>query len=301
MSFFKKILKKPYIFVCKANGLFCPKSRSKHLYKKMIGKKCNLNNPSTLNEKLMYYKLYLYWKNQLVNDCADKYKVREFVSNNGLGEILNPIYGCWDSPDDIDWNNLPNQFVLKLNFGSGFNFVCRDKKSLNIKEVNETFKKWMKVHYGIFTAEQGIYSKIHKKIIAERYIDTFDHTPPNDYKFFCSYGEVKFLFVATDRYEGKTKFDYYLPDWTWLDVKNCHPNKGPIEKPKNYDLMLSYASKLSKQFPLVRVDFYNIDGQIIFGEMTFTHFGCVHPFDPERFDLQFGSMLPNVREANSIK
>lgn len=301
MSLFKKILKKPYIFYCKVNSVFCPKSRSKRLFKKMIGEKCNLENPSTLNEKLMYYKLNLYWENQLVNNCADKYKVRDFVKDKGLESILNPIYGSWDSPEEIEWDKLPNEFVLKLNFGSGFNLVCRDKSALDIKAVIKQFKKWMKVHYGIFTAEQGIYSLIDKKIIAEKYINTCDNNPPNDYKFFCSYGDVKFLFVATDRFEGQTKFDYYLPDWKWLDVRNCHPNKGPIEKPKNFDLMLKYASILSKQFPLVRVDFYNIEGQIIFGEMTFTHFGCVHPFDPKNFDLEFGKMLFDVKEASLIK
>ena len=158
----------------------------------------------------------------------------------------------------------------------------------------------MRIKYGCMTAEQGIYSKIKKKIIAEKYIDSFQNAPPNDYKFFCSYGDVKMLFVACDRYDNKTKFDYYTPDWKWIDVKNSHPNKGPIPKPQNYEKMIEYASILSKRFPLVRVDFYNIDGQIIFGELTFTHFGCIHPFDPDIYDLKFGELFPNVKDANRI-
>lgn len=292
----------PIIIKCESvYGCFFPYFRSKRLYKKCIGKKLVLKNPSTLNEKLMYYKFNLYWKNDLVNNCADKYKVREFVSECGLGHILNPIYGVWDKPSEIDWDILPDKFVLKLNSGSGCNIVCLDKNTFNKKEAIKKFKKWIRIKYGCFTAEQGIYSKIKKKIIAEKYIDSFKDVPPDDYKFFCSYGDVKMLFVACDRYNGNTKFDYYYPDWKWIDVKNAHPNKGPVPKPKNYEKMLEYASKLSKKFPLVRIDFYNIDGNIIFGEITFTHFGCVHPFDPDEYDLKFGQLFPDVKEANEIK
>ena len=300
MNIFKKAILPIYEAYQKFEGLILPTFHSKKLYKKMIGKKCNLKNPATLNEKLMYYKLSLYWKNEVVNDCADKYKVREYVEKCGLKHILNPIYGCWDKPKDIDWDKLPNQFALKLNSGSGCNLICLNKTKLDKKEAIKKMNKWMKKKYGLLTAEQGIYCKIKKKIIAEQYIDSFKSIPPDDYKFFCSYGDVKLIFMACDRYEGKTKFDYYTPEWEWIDVKNAHPNHGPSPKPKNFDLMLKYASILSKKFPLVRVDFYNIDGQIIFGELTFTHFGCVHPFTPDSYDLEFGKLFPDVKDASKI-
>lgn len=267
----------------------------------MVGKKLNLKTPTTLNEKLMYYKLNLYWNNDLVNRCTDKYTVRSFVEEQGLGKILNPIYGVWERFDDIDFDKLPNQFVLKLNTGSGCNIVCKDKQSFDKEDAKKKFKKWLKKKYGFLTAEQGIYSKAKRLIIAEKYIDSHNNLPPDDYKFFCSYGDVKLMFAACDRYEHKTKFDFYTPDWKWIDVKNCHPNAGPKPKPKNYELMVEYASILSKNFPLVRIDFYDIDGEVVFGEITFTHMGCVHSFDPDSFDKEFGDLFPSVKDANKIK
>lgn len=296
----KRLLLPTYKRLQCIEGCFFPIHRSKKLYKKTIGKKLNLKNPETLNEKLMFYKINLYWKNTLVNDCADKYKVRDFVSKCGLEDILNPIYGCWDKPSEIEWDKLPEKFVIKLNFGSGFNIVCLNKQTFDKAKAIKQLKKWMRVKYGYLTSEQGIYCKIKKKIIVEKYIDSFTNNPPNDYKFFCSYGDVKLMFVACDRVNGKTKFDYYTPDWKWIDVRNCHPNKGPTQKPKNYEKMIEYASILSKRFPLVRVDFYDNDGEIIFGEMTFTHFGCIHPFEPDSFDLEFGKLFPDVKTGNKI-
>lgn len=277
-----------------------PRVRSKKLFKKMVGTKCNLKNPSTFNEKLMYYKLNLYWNNKLVAECADKYRVRQFVKENGLEQALNPLYGCYDKFEDIDWDNLPNKFAIKLNTGSGCNLICKDKSSFDVKAARKTIKKWFKQKHGLLTAEQGIYQYIDKKIIIEKYIETENDLPPNDYKIFCSYGEPKLLFVASDRYEGKTKFDFYTTNWEWIPVKNSHPNAGPINKPNNLELMLKYASILSKKFPLVRIDFYSEQGNIIFGEMTFSHMGCVHPFDPQKFDKEFGLLFPEVTKANRI-
>lgn len=287
-------------FLCLESFLF-PKLRSKRLFKKMVGYKCNLKQPETLNEKLMYNKLNLYWNNELVSQCADKYRVRSFVKDNGLEKILNPIYGSWDSFDEINWDILPQKFVLKLNTGSGCNLICLNKAKFDIKAARKIVKKWFVTKHGLLTAEQGIYQKIEKKIIAEKFIETPDNLPPSDYKIFCSYGDVKLIYVASDRYEHKTKFDFYYPSWEWIPVQNSHPNAGPKEKPKNYDLMLEYASILSKRFPLVRIDFFNVDGVIIFGEITFTHMGCVHPFTPESFDKEFGDLFPSVFDANTIK
>ena len=297
----KKVLRGPYNLFRKIIGALFPKYLSMRIYKKRIRRACNLDNPQSLTEKLMYYKLYLYWKNSIVTKLADKYRVREYVAECGLSNILNPIYGCWDKAKDIDWDSLPNSFVLKLNTGSGYNLVCKNKQEFDRKNATKQLNKWMREHYGYIYAEQGIYCKIKKKIIAEKYIDAFDRGSPDDYKFFCSYGDVKFLFVATGRDKNETKFDYYMPDWKWIDVRNVFPNNGPVTKPKNYELMLKYASILSKRFPLVRVDFYDINGTIIFGEMTFTHFGCIAPFNPDSMDFKLGEMLPSVFEAKVIK
>lgn len=271
-----------------------PTLASKIRYKHYLGKKLDLSNPQTLNEKMMYLKLNKYWNQQFVADRADKYAVRSVITEAGCPEILIELYGAWDRVEDIEWEKLPNKFAIKCNHGSGYNIICKDKSTFDIEDAKWRLTSWMNEKYGVEKAEQGIYSKIHKKIIAEKFIETADGMPPKDYKFFCSYGEVKFLFVASDRINNQTKFDYYYPDWTWIPVKNQHPNVGATEKPKMLDEMIRYAQILSKDLPLVRVDLYNEGEQIIFGELTFTHFGCLNSFDPDKYDLIFGQCFPDV-------
>lgn len=280
---------------------FNPTLASRIRYRKYLGKRLNLSNPQTLNEKMMYLKLNTYWNQQYVSDCADKYEIHRVVREKGCPEILNELYGAWDNVEDIDWDSLPQKFAIKCNHGSGYNIICNDKTTFDIASVKKKLKKWMKESYGVNRAEQGIYSKIKRKIIAEKFIETADKMPPKDYKFFCSYGEVKFLFVASDRINGQTKFDYYYPDWTWIPVKNQHPNVGQTEKPEMLDQMIEYAKKLSKDLPLIRVDLYNEGTQIIFGELTFTHFGCLNSFDPDEYDLIFGQCFPDVTKLTDIQ
>ena len=276
-----------------------PTVASKIRYKHYLGKKLNLDSPQTLNEKMMYLKLNKYWNQQFVADRADKYAVRKIIKAAGCPEILIGLYGVWDRVEDIDWDSLPNKFAIKCNHGSGYNIICRDKKTFDIEAAKKKLRKWMQEEYGVNRAEQGIYSKIQKKIIAEEFIETADGMPPKDYKFFCSYGEVKFLFVASDRVDNQTKFDYYYPDWTWIPVKNQHPNVGPTPKPEMLEQMIHYAQVLSKDLPLIRVDLYNEGQKIIFGELTFTHFGCLNAFDPDEYDLEFGQCFPDVRKIKS--
>lgn len=276
-----------------------PKAASNIYYKKSIGIPINLKHPQTLNEKLMYLKLNTYWNNSLVNQCADKLKVREFVASKGHPDILVDLLGSWDSTDLIEWDKLPARFALKCNHGSGYNIICNDKSKLNKEETAKQMNKWLKQKYGLMNAEQGIYRKIKPFIIAEEFIKTMDGLPPKDYKFFCSYGDVKLIFVASERINGRTKFDYYYPDWTWIPVQNCHPNAGPIQKPDNLNKMIKIASDLSSDFPLVRVDLYNEKGRILFGEMTFTHFGCIHPFEPKDYDYTFGALFPDVTKCKA--
>lgn len=286
---------------CVITSRINPEFASKVRYRYYVGKPLNLKNPQTLNEKMMYLKLKVYWDKQYVADRADKYKVHNVVTGMGCPEILNELYGAWERVEDIEWEKLPQRFAIKCNHGSGYNIICKDKSSFNIPEAKEKLRGWMKEKYGVERAEQGIYSKIKPMIIAEKFIETADNKPPRDYKFFCSYGEVKFMFVASDRIDGKTKFDYYWPDWTWIPVKNQHPNVGPVEKPKMLDKMLEYARILSRDLPLIRVDLYNEGEQIIFGELTFTHFGCLNSFDPDEYDFKFGQCFPDVTKIKEIR
>lgn len=301
MSNLKSSLKN-FIFQKGTTLISCisPTLASSLRYRVCMKKKLDLKNPKTLNEKMMYLKLNKYWNKQSVANCADKYAVRKVITEKGCPELLIELYGAWDKVEDIDWDSLPNKFAIKCNHGSGYNIVCKDKTTFDIEDAKKRLRKWMKESYGVKCAEQGIYSKIKRKIIAEKFIETADGKPPKDYKFFCSDGEVKFLFVASDRFDHQTKFDYYYPDWTWIPVKNQHPNVGPVEKPKMLEEMIRYASILSKGLPLVRVDFYNEGNQIIFGELTFTHFGCLNSFDPDEYDLIFGNCFPDVEKLMEI-
>lgn len=276
-----------------------PTLASRIRYRRYLGKTLNLSNPQTLNEKMMYLKLNVYWNNQDVADSADKYKVHQVVTRKGCPEILNEIYGAWEKAEDIDWDKLPKKFAIKCNHGSGYNIICQDKNHFDIAGASKQLNEWLKERYGVQRAEQGIYQKIKPMIIAEKFIETSDNKPPKDYKFFCSYGEVKLLFVASDRFDGQTKFDYYTPEWEWIPVKNQHPNVGPVAKPKMLDKMMHYAEVLSEDLPLVRVDLYNEGEQIIFGELTFTHFGCLNSFDPDEYDLIFGQLFPDVTKLNT--
>ena len=299
-NFIHKIASKTFHGALAAISTVSPTMTSKIRYRHYMKKKLELKNPQTLNEKMMYLKLNKYWNQQFVSDCADKYVVREFIEKKGCPELLIDLLGAWDNVEDIDWQSLPNKFAIKCNHGSGYNIICTDKSTFDIESAKNKLKKWMKESYGVEKAEQGIYSKIKRKIIAEKFIETSDGKPPKDYKFFCSYGEVKFLFVASDRINNQTKFDYYYPDWTWIPVKNQHENVGPTEKPKMLDEMMRYASILSKELPLVRVDLYNEGDKIIFGELTFTHFGCLNSFDPDEYDLTFGQCFPSIEELKNF-
>ena len=279
--------------------LHFPVMMSKRRYLESIGRSADLSEPKAMTEKLMYLKLNKYWNNRLVARCADKYAVREFIEEKGCNEILTPIYGSWSNALDIDWNSLPDKFVLKCNHGSGYNIVVTDKQAANKDDILSQLDAWMNERYGVITAENGIYDLIPRRIIAEKFIETADGLPPKDYKFFCSFGKVVLLFVASDRIEGQTKFDYYYPDWTHIPVKNYFPNNGPIERPTHLDEMIRYAEKLSVDFPIVRVDLYNEADQIYFGELTFTHFGCLNGFEPDSYDFEFGKLFPDAKELKA--
>lgn len=283
-----KLLKK--IYSCFA--AIAPETATKILFKKYLGYGLDLKNPHTLNEKMQYLKLRVYKDNPLITKCADKYAVREYVEKCGCGNTLVPLLGVWDKAEDINFDELPNKFVLKCNHGSGTNIICTNKEELDIGKTRKLLNKWLREDFGKQRVEMS-YKNIKKKIIAESFIETSDGKPPKDYKIFCSYGEPKFLFVASDRYNNNTKFDYFTIDWKWLPVINGHPNAGEkaLKCPKGYNEMLECASKLSKPFPLVRVDFYYENEKVIFGELTFLHFGGLTPFEPSKFDRIFDDMI----------
>lgn len=270
-------------------------------YKMNIGKKLDLDNPTTFNDKLNWLKLN--WYDEIATLCVDKYRVREVVQDRGCADTLNELIAVYDNAKEIDWDKLPSEFILKVNNGCGNHVICTDKSLLDKRKAIKTLNQNLKKTYAVFSGEWP-YEKVQPKIICEKLLDEHGHTP-TDYKIFCCNGEPKYLFLATDR-DTKTKFDFYDLNFKKIPVKQYYENSDKCaQKPKNFEKMLEIAKKLSKGFPFVRVDLYNIDGKIIFGEYTFFHFGGGKEYEPDEYNRIFGDMIklpPIVKtEANKGK
>lgn len=266
-----KILKGVYRYFIQIITLFSPTLASKILYRISTGKHLDLNNPEGFNEKIMWLKLNTYNDNELVTMCADKYKVREYVSKNNLDMLLNKLIGVWDSPDDINWEEIPNQFVLKGNHGSGYNFICNDKSKVNIEKIEHMANRWMNEDFWKKLAEVN-YKNIEKKIICETMIESENKNGLNDYKVYCFNGEALYIMVSVKN-KNSTGFYFYDKHWNVMPFnKDSQEIKDyeKIKKPNNLGELLEYAEILSQPFPFVRADFYLNRGKIIFGELTFT-------------------------------
>lgn len=259
-------------------------------YRNVFGKELNLDNPRTINEKLQYLKLNDYYDNQYVSMCADKYRIREYLRSKGLEELLPDLYAVYASPEEIDWDALPERFAMKCNHGCGYNILCNDKSELDVKEASKLVKKWFKSNYWKRFGEVH-YRLIKKKIIVEEYLGDEIAT----YKFYCFNRDPKLLYISYNGEDGeKDKYVTYYD----LDLKELpyelipHERKhGDIEKPKNYALMVEYAKKLSSEFPFVRVDLYNVRGSIYISELTFFPTGGFMRIKPEGSDLVWGNWL----------
>lgn len=257
------------------------------------GKAIDLKNPKTLDEKISWLKLNTYNKDPLISKYSDKYAVREYVSFCGLGETLNDLYGVYDRVEDINWEDLPDKFVLKWNNGCGLNIFCYDKKTFDIENAVKTLKKWEKAKKYLGNAEMH-YKQIPPKIVCEKFIEAKNSLLPEDYKFLCFNGRAEYCMVCTERETGNTKFYYCDREWNLVRMHKEHrniPSDFHIPKPQGLDKMLQYADTLSKPFPFVRVDLYNVEGKIIFGELTFTPFGGINSSMIEEMDLMLGNML----------
>lgn len=256
-----------------------------------MGKRLSLSNPQTYNEKLNWLKLYD--RKPIYTTLVDKYSVKYYVSRIIGEEYIIPTIGVWDSFDDIDFNQLPDQFVLKTTHGGGNTgvVVCKDKKEFDIDAARTKLKKSLRTNI-YNSSREWPYKNVERRIIAEKYIEDSTTGELADYKFFCFNGEVKALFVGTERGTGDVKFDYYDSDYNHLDLVQYHPmSKHPLPKPKHFELMKELASKLSNGFPHIRVDLYECNDSVYFGEITFYHHGGLVPFHPEKWDYVFGSWI----------
>lgn len=270
----------------------------KVIWEKRMGYPLDLEHPCTFNEKLQWLKLHD--RRNEYTMMVDKYKVRNYIKEKIGEKYLVPLLGVWENPEDIDFDSLPNQFVLKCNHNSGIGMcICTNKSKLNIEEIRKKLK------YGIsqdfyFMSREWPYKNVPRRIIAEKYMTNKSGDGLSDYKFFCFDGIAKIMFVASDRQEKneETKFDFFDMNFHHLPFTNGHPNaEHKIERPQSFERMRRLAEKLSEGIPQVRCDFYDIDGQIYFGEMTFFHWGGLVPFEPSEWDQKLGAWI-HLPESN---
>lgn len=251
-------------------------------YKKIL----NLKNPKYVGEKIQWIKLngnlYKYGK------YVDKYEVREFIEKTIGNEYLPKLYGIYDDPSEIDFQKLPNQFVLKMTNGSGGNIICRDKSKLNIMDILDKLKKWQKEKFYKYTKEIQ-YKNVRSRIICEEYLE--DETGNlRDYKFHCSKSKVHMIEIHTDRFTNH-KENYYDSEWNELDVICKLDKVDYIPKPDNLEEMKELAISLSKSLPYVRVDFYKVKNRIYFGELTFTPANGTDPMYPLSEDIKLAEAI----------
>lgn len=250
---------------------------------------CDLKKPSTYNEKLNWLKLHDH--NPLYPTLVDKYEAKEYVARIIGNEYIIPTLGVWDTFDDIDFEKLPNQFVLKCTHDSEGLVIVKDKKKLDKNAAKEKIEAALKQNF-YYIGREWPYKDVRPRIIAEQYMEDHVDGELRDYKFFCFGGEPKAMFIASDRASDHVKFDYYDLKFNHLDIKQKYPHaQEALRKPVTFEKMIDFSKILSKGFPHVRVDFYEVDGHLYFGELTFYHLSGFMPFEPDRWDKVFGDWL----------
>ena len=275
-----------------------------NVFERHVGYELNWEAPRSFNEKIMWLKLN--YQNPLITRCSDKFSVKGYVTEVlGEGHVV-PTIDWWTNPDDIDFDKLPDKFVLKVNWSSGFNIIVPDKSQLNQDEVREQLRAWTQPdqnsYYQLFNWGYKYMSPV---IYAEEYISEIgDSTQVYDYKFFCYDGVCKNLFITTDRFTNKT-YNWFDRDFNELPFTYGKVGKteGGVIKPKHYEEMVAYAEKLAKPFPFVRVDFYEVGDKIMVGEMTFYSGGGILAFHPEEWDFKLGELikLPEPLNFDSLR
>ena len=277
-----------------------PILNTKVYYHRKFGKKLDLNNPKTFNEKILKLKIEDYNRNPVVRQCADKYLVRDYIEKLGCGELLVPLIAIYDVPEEINWESLPDKFAMKWNYGCGFNIICNDKSKLYRDNVITQMQKWGESDYYLSHSEMQ-YKDVKKKIIVEEFLDSGTEKLPEDYKFYCMNGKCTTILVCKDRVIGKkAKYFFMSPEWMlypYSEEAIENPNEK-IPKPSCIQKAINYAEKLSAAFPFVRVDLYIIGEKIYFGELTFTPAAGMDtdlkvfpPESSENVDAIFGSWL----------
>ena len=271
-------------------------------YRLRLKRKIDLRNPTTFNEKLQWLKLHD--RNPAYTKWVDKLAVRAYVKGMIGDEYLIPLLGAYGAFDEIDFEALPNQFVLKTTHDSGGVVVCRDKKNFDFEKAKEIINKRLRSNF-FWWSREWPYKNVTPRIICETYMADESGTELKDYKFLCFNGEVKCLFVCLNRNaQTGLNVDFYDLSWTPMPFERHYPSSGQaLNKPRNFDKMIKLAETLSKDIPFVRVDFYETGGRPYFGELTFYPGAGLEEFTPEYYDYLLGSWieLPEKKAAGNPK
>ncbi len=294
--------KNPYKIVLFLSNHHClnwlsDKNYARLIYRAKFGRKLNLNHPETFNEKLQWLKLYD--RKDCYTTMVDKYEVKEYVANIMGNDCIIPTLGVWDSFDEIDFDALPNQFVLKCTHDSGGLVICKDKDKLDIKAAKTKINHSLKKNY-YKSGREWPYKNVKPRIIAEQYLENIDKAELVEYKMFCFDGKVKMVLVCkgTAHGAGRTN-DYCDRDLKRLPFVSLNPNStGELEKPEQLSELIAFAEKLSAGIPQVRVDTYLMDGKIFFGELTFFHNSGFSKFEPEEWDRKLGEWITLPKRSN---
>lgn len=280
--------------------LFGENMRYKFIYFCRTKRILNLKTPKDLNEKMFW--LSRYWRNPMITLCSDKYKVREYIEEKGCGDMLNEQYGVFDDANDIDFDKFPKKFVLKCNHGSRMNIIVEDKDCLDVEKTRNILNTWLKFQYGRGTEWQ--YKTIEPKILAEKFLESKDGKMI-EYQIFCFNGKPMFFLVRNDLRKStidKQSVEYavsYTMNWERIYMrKDEEKYRLELPRPVNYSKMIDYATRLSEGFPQVRVDFYEIDDKLVFGELTFSSNGSVQSNYKDEYIMSLGKQLDLPQKYN---
>ena len=294
------ILKRLYIFLntlkMKSTYNLNDDSFAKIKYKENTGKNLNLENPKYFNEKLWWLKINN--RNSLMTQCSDKVEVRKYLSSIGLDNLLTDIYGIYEKSEDIPFENLKGKFFIKCNHVSGINamFNSNNRQDFDRKKFNKKFNSALNMNY-YFQSREWNYKNIKPKILVENFLETKE--PLLDFRFFCFHGKVKMIFVDIDTaaedgsHNPNAKRNIYDTNFNLMNFTVGRENfdTNLVQKPDNLELMIKYAEKISNPFIFCRVDLYNLNGEIKFGEITFYPGGATQQFSSEEADLEVSNWL----------
>ena len=260
-------------------------------FRAVMGKELDLEHPQTFNEKLQWLKLHD--RKPEYTKMVDKIEAKKYVASILGEEYIIPTLGVWDSPDEIDFGALPEQFVLKCNHNSGLGMcICRDKSKLDIPKVRRALRRGLRENYYLHGRE-WVYQDVKPRILAEQYLVDESGTELKDYKIMCFNGSAKCAFVCSDRFNSDgLRVTFFDRAWNIMPFERHYPRRTkPLKKPVNYEKMLQFSEKLSSDIPFLRVDFYEIEGRLYFGELTFFPGSGIEEFTPEVWDYTLGSWI----------